>query len=286
MPSKPSLSQVRASNASVTWPYRPTAVFVGGTSGIGEFTAKSLAEATKGNAHIIIVGRSLPKAEKIIASFPKSPNARYEFVQCDVLDMKNTVSAANEIKRKVPEGGLNYLVLSQGIWPFGEAKPALNGIDARFVLNFYSRWKFVDELMPLLEKAGNNGQDARVMSVLNPSVKIPIDLDDLGMKKGDSGFARANMSTAYTNVLIEEYSRLHQRLSFYNIFPGIVDTPNSDAALWWTKPIVYIARFFMITGEESGERMLAALLRPEYKEGAFYVDQFGEPVDAQLDNEE
>lgn len=42
-------SAVLASNKSYNPSYRPTALFVGGTSGIGEGAATALAKATKGS---------------------------------------------------------------------------------------------------------------------------------------------------------------------------------------------------------------------------------------------
>ncbi|KAG8924165.1 hypothetical protein FRC01_011857 [Tulasnella sp. 417] len=252
MPSKPSLSEVQAANASSTWSNRPTAVFVGGTSGLGEATARALATATK--------------------------ESQYDFIQCEVSNMKNIVDAAQEIRSKLSGGSLNYLVLSQGIWLFVEPKQVLNGIDLRL---------FVDELMPLLEKAAAKGEDARVMTVLNPNGAETIDVSDLGRKTTTSGISLANAAAAYSNVMIEEYQKLHPNLGFYNIFPGLVSTPNMKAGAWWTQPFIAIARvLLMIKPEESGERMLSALLNPEYKTGGFYLDQYAAQVSVTKENEE
>jgi NAD(P)-dependent dehydrogenase (short-subunit alcohol dehydrogenase family) len=56
----PCLSDVRAANAAILGALKnvPVAVFVGGTSGIGQATAEAFARHTKGNAHIIICGRN------------------------------------------------------------------------------------------------------------------------------------------------------------------------------------------------------------------------------------
>lgn len=44
----PSLSAAKSTNAAFAATYRPTALFVGGTSGVGEGTAGAFARATKG----------------------------------------------------------------------------------------------------------------------------------------------------------------------------------------------------------------------------------------------
>ena len=51
----PSLSAARSSNELYSPGYPPVAVFVGGTSGIGQAMAEGFARYTKGNARIILV---------------------------------------------------------------------------------------------------------------------------------------------------------------------------------------------------------------------------------------
>lgn len=63
--------------------------------------------------------------------------------------------------------------------------------------------QFVDELMPLVEKAAEKGEEARIMTVLNPDGGGAIDTSDLGMRKTTSGLALAKAATEYTNVMIE-----------------------------------------------------------------------------------
>lgn len=141
MPAKPSIAEVKASNAAASWSSFPTGVFVGATSGVGEGVVRAFAAATEGHAQIIIVARSRTRGEAILASLPKASDSKYDFVPCDVSDPKNIVAAAKDIREKLPGGKLNYLVMSQGVYPWGPPQPSLNGIDLRMVLDFYSRWK-------------------------------------------------------------------------------------------------------------------------------------------------
>ena len=157
----PNLATAKSTNAAFTTPgYRPTALFVGGTSGIGEGTALAFARATKGtfyacfwrsrlltavalcvgNAHILICGRNKASAERIIATFPQTPTSQYEFVECDATLMKNVVKATADIKSRVG-GAINYLVLTQGIMTFNGFDATEEGIDRKLSLHFYSRWK-------------------------------------------------------------------------------------------------------------------------------------------------
>ncbi len=54
----PSLTDARASNSTFSPPYTPIAVFVGGTSGIGEAMTKALTSYLDGNIHLFIVGHN------------------------------------------------------------------------------------------------------------------------------------------------------------------------------------------------------------------------------------
>ncbi|KAG8916537.1 hypothetical protein FRC00_014712 [Tulasnella sp. 408] len=166
-----SLSNVKASNASFNPAYRPTAFFVGGTSGVGRGTAQAFAKATKatprnaqpglggftyvtlllgnreqGRAHILICGRNRQAAEQVIAGFPTHAESKYEFVECDATLIKNVVQAAAEVKRRISsesdgQAKLNYLMLSQGVLNFKGCDPTSEGLDKKLALHFYGRWK-------------------------------------------------------------------------------------------------------------------------------------------------
>ncbi|KAG8992538.1 hypothetical protein FRB94_011514 [Tulasnella sp. JGI-2019a] len=271
------LSVARASNAAFSAPYRPVALFVGGTSGIGQGTAEAFARATKGNAHIMICGRSQATADKIIAALPKTPESKYEFIQCDVSLMKSVADTASTIRARV--GSLNYLVLSQGIMTMQGFTPTAEGIDMKLALHFYSRWKFVHELIPLLEKAKSEGQEARVMSIFNSSWGAPLDETDLGLKKKYSLSSAAAQGITYNNLMVEEYSKQYPQMSFTHIDPGAINTPLATRNMHWTlKPIFGVFALALTSLRDCGEWMLYPLLSPIYRQGAFYLDNHGEQV--------
>ncbi|KAG9034253.1 hypothetical protein FRB95_013535 [Tulasnella sp. JGI-2019a] len=271
------LSVARAANAAFSASSRPVALFVGGTSGIGQGTAEAFARATKGNAHIMICGRSQANADKIIAALPKTPESKYEFIQCDVSLMKNVADTASTIRARV--GSLNYLVLSQGIMTMQGFTPTAEGIDTKLALHFYSRWKFVDELMPLLEKSKSEGQEARVMTILDSFRGAELDEADLGLKKKYSLASAAAQGITYNNLMVEEYSKRYPQISFAHIYPGAVNTPNLTRNMHWAlKPVVSVLGMALTSLQDCGELMLYPLLSPAYRQGAFYLDNHGEQV--------
>lgn len=112
------LPQVIASNEHIgsTFPDGLVAVFVGGTSGVGEYTLKTLAKyAPKLRAYI--VGRSQDAADRIIAECKKiNPGGKFEFIKADVSLLKNVDEVCRQIRDK--ETSINILFLTQGTMAF------------------------------------------------------------------------------------------------------------------------------------------------------------------------
>ncbi|KAF9004319.1 hypothetical protein BDQ17DRAFT_1354932 [Cyathus striatus] len=150
----PSLSESKTHNASFAIPKSPVAIFVGGTAGIGEGMARAFAQYTNGNAHIIIVGRNQSAAESLISSFPPphEGEGKYEFIKCDITLMVNIYNTCYEIRKRVAK--INYLVLSAGLASFAAREDTKEGLERKLVIRYYSRWAFIDGLLPnLLELA-------------------------------------------------------------------------------------------------------------------------------------
>ena len=96
------LQAIRAENSKLVNSQSHVAVFVGGTSGIGEFTLRALVSShlAKGNGLCIyIVGRNAEAAKKIISDCTaKCPEGQYRFVQAmDLSLLQNVDKVAAEI---------------------------------------------------------------------------------------------------------------------------------------------------------------------------------------------
>jgi NAD(P)-dependent dehydrogenase (short-subunit alcohol dehydrogenase family) len=198
-----SLDTARAFNAAFAPSYTPVGIFVGGTSGIGQGIAEAFARHTKGNSHIVLVGRNRAAAEAIIARFPKPsvPGIKHEFVECDSKLVKNVKKTAAELLTRFPR--INFLVLSAGAVstkPYDESE---EGIDRRLAVLYYSRWKFIYDLMPGLRAAKAAGEDAKVISILKAGSGGPIDPDNFGLKKNFSFGTFKNEIPAYHDAMIE-----------------------------------------------------------------------------------
>ncbi|KAG8926484.1 hypothetical protein FRC02_008860 [Tulasnella sp. 418] len=272
----PELSVAKTTNSAFSPIYRPVVLIVGGTSGIGRGVAERFAHYTQGNAHILICGRNRVAAEEIIASFPKHPESLYEFVECDASLMKNVVQVSSVLKSKLTT--LNYLVMSQGIFTFQGRTETAEGIDHKLALHFYSRWKFFDELSPLLLKAKELGQEARVMTVMATGDGGKIDLNDLGLKKNYSMWNSGKAAPTYNDLLVEEYAMKYPQLSFIHAHPGFVATPLAGHAHWLFKATLPLLTAFAVSAETSAEYLLYSLIRPDFAKGGFHVERHGDLV--------
>jgi hypothetical protein len=97
-------------------------------------------------------------------------------------------------------------------------------------------------LLPKLEKAADQGEDARVMSILAAGKGGAIDLDDLGVKNVSGTLSnlsrKAGAATTYNDLMVEvlpfylfsfsffpqELGIRHPKLSFTHAYPGWVKT--------------------------------------------------------------
>jgi NADP-dependent 3-hydroxy acid dehydrogenase YdfG len=88
-------------------------VFVGGTSGIGEATAREFVRSSI-QPRVYLVGRSQEQADKIKAEFLKlNPESQTKFIQGDVSLLHNVDKICDEIKSS--EEKINLLFLTAGI---------------------------------------------------------------------------------------------------------------------------------------------------------------------------
>lgn len=96
-------------------------------------------------------------------------------------------------------------------------------------LNFYARFKFATELLPLLQAAKDAGEEARVVTVYSAGRGEPVDLDDLGLHKTFSPLRAKNQAATYSSLAVEVkvISELHIEIYWLidYLCPGVCATP-------------------------------------------------------------
>jgi len=143
----------------------------------------------------------------------------------------------------------------------------VEGLDKKLALNYYARWKFINDLMPLLRKAKDAGEDAKVMSVLGAGTGGVIDLDDLGVKKRYNLYTAGVAAATYNDLMIESFAARQPDMAFTHIFPGLVRTTMMKPTHWALKPLyplLYGLSYpFTVSPNDCAEYMLHALLEGE-----------------------
>jgi short-subunit dehydrogenase len=117
------LDQMRSSNARIPdcLPPGVVAVFVGGTSGIGEATMKQFAKHAV-QPRIYFVGRSERAAVRITAELTElNPGGQYHFIPADLSLLQNVDEVCYEIKSH--ETLINLLFLTPGTMVTGKGTP-------------------------------------------------------------------------------------------------------------------------------------------------------------------
>ncbi|PPQ70140.1 hypothetical protein CVT25_005813 [Psilocybe cyanescens] len=283
----PPLAAVRASNAAFIHAsaYTPVGVFVGGTSGIGEGMVRTFAENTGGKSDIIIVGRNRGAADRILESLPKPDTndtkfAR-EFVQCDATLIRNVQVATQDILSRHPK--INYLIMSPGIATLSGRDETSEAIDKKMAVHYYSRWKFLSDLLPALTKANDAEEKVAVLSVLGAGKGGAIFEDDLHLKKHYSLVNAALVAPTYNDLMIESFSERAPSLPLLHACPGFVRTSigsSSPSALmrWSTAILVPLSRPFSISAIDCSQYMWHAIYETASKPGAWRIGSIGEDL--------
>ncbi|KAG9003561.1 hypothetical protein FRB94_014573 [Tulasnella sp. JGI-2019a] len=283
----PSLSVARTSNASYKPIYIPTAVFVGGTSGVGAAMVAAFARYTNGNANIIVIGRSRSAATALIAGFPSPPSSsvKHEFIEIeDATDMDQVQLTTRSLLSSHPR--INFLVLSTGYFNLSGRDETAAGIDKHLAISYYSRWKFINDLLPSLTAARDAGEDVSVLSVLAAGNGQKIDLDDLGLKKTYSFTNVMGSGPTYTDMAFEKFTSIAPGIRFVHTFPGLVRTSVFRQTHWLLRPLLNGLYAIVATSPaDAGEYQLFALLNgitgngpTKTQGGAFRCDPKGDDL--------
>jgi NAD(P)-dependent dehydrogenase (short-subunit alcohol dehydrogenase family) len=180
------LADIIAANAAWAPAYVPVGIFVGGTSGIGQGIAEAFARHTHGRAHIVLVGRNEAAAAAILARLPAASSGEVytrEFISCDLAFVANAKRTSAQLAARFPR--VNIIFLTAGAISLKGFDPTPEeGIDRQMASLYYSKWAFIDGILPSLRAAKQAGEDARVAAVHTAGRGIPLDLEDLGLEKG------------------------------------------------------------------------------------------------------
>lgn len=195
-----------------------TCLITGATDGIGRATARELAR--KG-AHVIIVGRSRAKGERVVDSLrAEAAGGPVEFELADLSDQAEIRELAARLNARLSR--LDVLINNVGAY-FQRRRESRDGIEMTLALNHLGYFLLTGLLIDLLKET----QAARIVNVSSGMHRGPqIRFDDLQGERRYSGWT-AYQQSKLANVLFTY--RLADRLESIGVtanclHPGFVAT--------------------------------------------------------------
>ncbi|PYH94462.1 hypothetical protein BO71DRAFT_450045 [Aspergillus ellipticus CBS 707.79] len=254
-----SIAAIRENNSRIPGLYGSglVAVFVGGTSGIGEATARAFIRSTNASQMRQI-----------------NPDSRISFIKSDESLLREVDEACSIIQQREDE--INILFLSPGVGTIAGREETDEGLDRKLNLHYYSRMRFVTNFLPQLKKAcdmseqsPNHGQRlSRVVSVLEAGGEAALHLDDLSLKAHYSLRNCAKHAITMNSVSMEHLASSYPQISFVHSFPGVVITRLGRELSTVMKHVVsafmVLARPWEIALQDSGERHLYTATSPRF----------------------
>ncbi|KAJ6614549.1 hypothetical protein B0H10DRAFT_1950531 [Mycena sp. CBHHK59/15] len=250
--------------------------------------AESFARYTKGEAQIIIVGRSRTAGESVLTSFPKPSSSssdvaskwKHEFVECDVSLIRNVHATTASLLARLPH--VNCLVITAGYFSLAGRDDTSEGLDRKIVLSYYARWSFIKDLVPPLIEAREAGEDAGVMSVLAAGEGPKVGLNDLGLVNNYSATGAMNACATYNDLMVEEFASRYPSIAFTHSFPGLVNSPLFNFTHWAVRlfvPFIRLIVWFAAKSEaHAAEYQLYGLFSG--KQGVYRRGEYGDEIRA------
>ena len=169
---------------------------------------------------IYIIGRNQVAGERVVTELQDiDRDGIYNFIKKDVSLLEDVDEVCTEIQEK--EQKINLLFMTCGSLSMKGRNETSEGIDMKLATNYYSRMRFVYQLIPGL-RAARPGL-ARVISVLFPGEeKVSFNHSDPGLIHNFSLANATNHAAVMTNFFFEEAAKIHPSVSFVHSYPGVV----------------------------------------------------------------
>ncbi|RYP12249.1 hypothetical protein DL765_007434 [Monosporascus sp. GIB2] len=213
-----SLDYMRRSNGRINsnLPAGLVAVFIGATSGIGEATLKEFAKRTR-QPRIYFAGRREDAGSRITNELKiLNPDGEYHYLKCDASLLKNVDDLCRHLRSKEPV--VNLLFITSGTLLTG--KFTEEDLHYPLALTYYSRVRFVANLLPLLKRAASL---RRVVTVFAGSKEGKVFPDDFQAKRLGMMSARGHCASMIT-LALETLAATAPEVSFIHDYPGFVST--------------------------------------------------------------
>lgn len=234
-----------------------TVVITGGTSGIGEVAARSLAEL---GARIVLVARDQSRADASLARLRKTaPGLAHRAHLADLTQLAEMKRVAARIAAEEPR--IDVLLNNAGAL-FASRQVTPDGLERTFALNHMSYFVVTQALRERLVASA----PARIVSTASGAHQgASLDFNDLQSEK-DYGAMKAYSRSKLANILFTR--ELARRLGGTGItvnclHPGFVATRFGDESGGMMSRLVRLAKIFAISPEEGAKTIVYLASSPE-----------------------
>lgn len=141
---------------------------------------------------------------------------------------------------------------------FNHHSETSEGIEYKLSVNYYSRIRFIHNLLPQLNNASTSNTLSRVISVLAAGSECDIDMDDLDLKRKFTLSACLAHSVMMTDFMMEELAVQNPGTSFSHSYPGTVKSGIANSltgpARLGVKLLYSVMTPWILNVQESGQR--------------------------------
>ncbi len=266
-------------------------VITGTTSGTGKIAATTMAEL---GAKVLVLNRSSERSTASFAELSKAnPDADLHNVECDLQSFDSVRAAAAQVGELCPEG-VHVLCNNAGVMALGDTATP-DGFDVQMQTNHLSHFLLTRELMPLIERAGADAGEARVVNHssvarMSPSKTLLAKyLEKRGGELGGDGSGLQNMlfrgprwvrynqsklaNAAFTAAL---HHRLQQKASAVKALvahPGLANTHLQQTSVkegGMGNLFTNLMMRFSQSPEDGAMGLLSCMSLPNAESGQFY----------------
>ncbi len=237
-----------------------TVVITGGTSGIGEVAAQTLARM---GARIVLVARDQARAEGTLARLRASaPGFAHSVHVADLSRLAGMKRVAGQIAEREPP--IDVLINNAGAL-FATRRLTADGLECTFALNHMAYFVVTEGLRDRLAAAGS----ARIINTASNAHRgATLDFDDLQSAKG-YGAMKAYGRSKLCNILFTR--ELARRLEGAGVtanclHPGFVATRFGDQSGGLLSPLIRLAKSFALSPAQGAETIVYLASSPQVAE--------------------